>query len=140
VVRSSSQPTRKGIDMEAKDTIMKTKEISEAKKKVNFYVCLWNSDGVTAAEFCIAKDQAEISFKSGEDQGYKNGSIAGYNKGKQEAIESHFEGLKEGHKVGIKEVVNWMGCNSLLEFPHGLKVRSISEALWQAFLKEKGIE
>ena len=83
VVRSSSQPTRKELRMEAKDPAMSPEK--------------------------IAKHQL-------------------------------LEIIEASKKAGMKEVVKWMGCNSLLEFPHGLKVRSISEALWQAFLKEKGIE
>jgi len=82
---------------------------------------------VNVADRAIAKAQAEISFK------------AGY-----EAKESEFEvariALSEvygnGHKAGIREVVEWIEKNILMNFG----IVSVRTDEWQAKLKEWGIK
>jgi hypothetical protein len=64
-----------------------------------------------------AKDQAEISFKAGEVEGFKRG------------LE-----MQEPYLAGIREVVGFVDTHKL----HGGNI-SIPKFLWQAFKKSNGV-
>jgi len=80
-------------------------------------------------------EQAEISFKAGEDKGYKNGSIDGYNEAAQKAIDGMFEKLQTGRKAGMKEVAGWLDQNFEPTVP-----MSLTYEKWHTKLIEWGIE
>ena len=90
----------------------------------------------TLAEMDIDWDMMEISFKAGEDQGYKNGSIAGYNEATQKAMKSCNEALVTGHKLGIREVVEFVEGNLIGGTENYI---ALDGRRWQAKLKGWGI-
>jgi len=86
----------------------------------------------------IAKDQAEISFKAGYDEGLKVGIL--------DAKELDQGMLKAQRKAGIREVVEW-GDNICDKHPTEATKRGLRWILqrecpqcWQAKLKEWGVD
>ncbi len=82
--------------------------------------------------YTIRLHQAKLSFKAGEDQGYKNGSIDGYNEATRKAIISCNNSLVTGHKLGIREVVEWFRENAYW-------CPEVDYEKWQNQLKDWGL-
>ena len=141
--------------MEAIDTVMSDQQldgISVTKEEVNAVIesgCFDGTDKsiavqeVTALTIVfnrkVAKAQAEISFKAGEDQGYKNGRISGYNEATQKGIKAMSEALVAGAKLGRKEVVKWIKSREVIPDVLGAVRFYASRKEWQAFLKKLGL-
>ncbi len=88
----------------------------------------------------VAKAQAEISFKAGEDQGYKNGSISGYNEATKKALTAIDDALKTGYKAGIREVVEWVEQYKLGYTAECGTEFNFTKEQWQAFKESKGVK
>ena len=79
----------------------------------------------------ILKQQAEISFKAGFDEGVKKTLTA---------ADSTFGAmLKVERQKGIQEVVDWINAH-LTVWPGGIPTMQALSKEWQAKLKEWGIE
>ena len=99
--------------MEAKDTMMK-----------NLAQAIIAHPDLPMGQ-AIAEDQAEVSFKAGE----------------QLSLEKQGQAFLEGKQAGIKEVVEWVDQHGLKEYgelPYGTVTLSTNG--WQAQLKEWGID
>ena len=119
--------------MKAKDTVM-------SKEKIIKFVTDFQFSGKTNRHVLVGEaveDQAEITWKAREPE-IEEARKAGYSEGFELGVSNLIASLNEGKEYGRKEVVECVHLGGTVS--RDRKTLSISYPLWQATLKEWGIE
>ena len=129
--------------MKAEDTVMKLDDLKAIRDAVEAQDHTYTISIILAICEAIAEEQAEISYKAGQEQARLefNPDYLDFKKG----VEA---GRKLGRKAGIKEVVEWIERYSthhtrellLTHEKDKIFLLVIRNQEWQSKLKEWGIE
>ena len=101
-----------------KETVMSEKELNGVLEEVQGHY--YDADiSLNADHIAIANKQAKITWEARQKE------------------------VDEAEQRGIKKVVDWIEANSHIHYtsaPLKLKELAINKSMWQAFLKEQGVE